>query len=212
MVQVAPPRCKFISASISCKLWVKRYAPPRYSTLNRLKIQRVKLNMHPWRNWQTRMVQVHIFERKCRFNSCRVHQTKIIRTLLRLEMGSDLSIISNILTLTAKSINTLFMRFESRQRAYTYTLCLDSCYILIISLILFFPLLFPLLIFPIAFLESLPEFAFSPQPEQINKAEIIIKASIFCELLFFIYFIFHSSVYYSCSTVFSAFYKECKNL
>jgi len=39
--------------------------------------------------------------------------------------GSDLSIISNILTLTAKSINTLFMRFESRQRVYTYTLCLD---------------------------------------------------------------------------------------
>ena len=32
--------------------------------------------MHPWRNWQTRMVQVHIFERKCRFNSCRVHHEK----------------------------------------------------------------------------------------------------------------------------------------
>ncbi len=73
MVQVAPPRCKFISVTISCKLWMKRYAPPRFSTLNRVKIQRKKLNMHPWRNWQTRMVQVHIFERKCRFNSCRVH-------------------------------------------------------------------------------------------------------------------------------------------
>ena len=36
-----------------------------------------KLNMHPWRNWQTRMVQVHIFERKCRFNSCRVHHEKL---------------------------------------------------------------------------------------------------------------------------------------
>lgn len=33
--------------------------------------------MHPWRNWQTRMVQVHIFERKCRFNSCRVHHKKL---------------------------------------------------------------------------------------------------------------------------------------
>lgn len=74
MVQVAPPRCKFISLTISCKLWIKHLAPPRFSPLNRVKIQREKLNMHPWRNWQTRMVQVHIFERKCRFNSCRVHQ------------------------------------------------------------------------------------------------------------------------------------------
>lgn len=77
MVQVAPLRCKFISASISCKLWIKHFAPPRFSTLNRVKIQREKLNMHPWRNWQTRMVQVHIFERKCRFNSCRVHHEKL---------------------------------------------------------------------------------------------------------------------------------------
>ncbi len=77
MVQVAPPRCKFISVHISCKLWIKRYAPPRFSTLNRVKIQREKFNMHPWRNWQTRMVQVHIFERKCRFNSCRVHHKKL---------------------------------------------------------------------------------------------------------------------------------------
>lgn len=77
MVQVAPPRCKFISVPISCKLWIKQYAPPRFSTLNRVKIQREKLNMHPWRNWQTRMVQVHIFERKCRFNSCRVHHKKL---------------------------------------------------------------------------------------------------------------------------------------
>ena len=76
MVQVAPLRCKFISVTISCKLWIKRYAPPRFSPLNRVKIQREKLNMHPWRNWQTRMVQVHIFERKCRFNSCRVHHEK----------------------------------------------------------------------------------------------------------------------------------------
>ena len=73
MVQFAPPRCKFISLTISCKLWIKHLAPPRFSPLNRVKIQREKLNMHPWRNWQTRMVQVHIFERKCRFNSCRVH-------------------------------------------------------------------------------------------------------------------------------------------
>ena len=73
MVHFAPPRCKFISLTISCKLWIKHLAPPRFSTLNRVKIQREKLNMHPWRNWQTRMVQVHIFERKCRFNSCRVH-------------------------------------------------------------------------------------------------------------------------------------------
>ena len=51
------------------------------------------------------------------FESLPARQTKIIRTLLRLETGSDLSIISNILTLTAKSINTLFMKFESRQRA-----------------------------------------------------------------------------------------------
>lgn len=76
MVQFVPPRCKFISLTISCKLWIKHLAPPRFSPLNRVKIQREKLNMHPWRNWQTRMVQVHIFERKCRFNSCRVHHEK----------------------------------------------------------------------------------------------------------------------------------------
>ena len=78
MVQFAPPRCKFISLTISCKLWIKYLAPPRFSPLNRVKIQREKLNMHPWRNWQTRMVQVHIFERKCRFNSCRVHHKSSI--------------------------------------------------------------------------------------------------------------------------------------
>lgn len=83
------------------------------------------IDMQVWRNWQTRMVQVHMKAISCRFKSCYLHQTKIIRTLNQSVKGSDLSIISNILTLTAKSINTLFMRFESRQRVYTYTLCLD---------------------------------------------------------------------------------------
>ena len=45
--------------------------------------------MHLWRNWQTRMVQVHIFERKCRFDSCQVHQTVQIRTLCQSAKGSD---------------------------------------------------------------------------------------------------------------------------
>ena len=32
--------------------------------------------MRVWRNWQTRMIQVHIFERKCRFNSCYPHHAQ----------------------------------------------------------------------------------------------------------------------------------------
>ena len=77
MVQVAPLRCKFISASISCKLWIKHLAPPRFSTLNRVKIQREKLNMRIWRNWQTRMVQVHMNANSCRFKSCYPHHEKL---------------------------------------------------------------------------------------------------------------------------------------
>lgn len=30
--------------------------------------------MHPWWNWQTRMVQVHVPSRAWRFESSRVHQ------------------------------------------------------------------------------------------------------------------------------------------
>ena len=36
-LQVTPPQCKFISGSISCKMWIKRYAPPRFA-LCRVKI------------------------------------------------------------------------------------------------------------------------------------------------------------------------------
>ena len=77
MVQVAPLRCKFISASISCKLWIKQFAPPRFLSLNRVKIQREKFNMRIWRNWQTRMVQVHVKAISCRFKSCYPHHEKL---------------------------------------------------------------------------------------------------------------------------------------
>lgn len=40
-------------------------------------------------------------------------------------MGSVLSFNLQIQTLIAKPIDIYFMKFESRQRAYTYTLCLD---------------------------------------------------------------------------------------
>ena len=35
-----------------------------------------KLNMRIWRNWQTRMVQVHVKAISCRFKSCYPHQKK----------------------------------------------------------------------------------------------------------------------------------------
>ena len=34
--------------------------------------------MREWRNWQTRMIQVHVYVRTCRFKSCFPHQTKTL--------------------------------------------------------------------------------------------------------------------------------------
>ena len=48
------------------------------------------LNMREWRNWQTRMIQVHVYVRTCRFKSCFPHQQQIIRTTYSSsEKGSD---------------------------------------------------------------------------------------------------------------------------
>lgn len=53
------------------------------------------IDMQVWRNWQTRMVQVHMKAISCRFKSCYLHQTKIIRTKSSLwETGSDYLFIS----------------------------------------------------------------------------------------------------------------------
>ena len=46
--------------------------------------------MREWRNWQTRMIQVHVLLRACRFKSCFPHQTNVIRIGCSLwAMGSD---------------------------------------------------------------------------------------------------------------------------
>ena len=51
--------------------------------------------LREWRNWQTRMIQVHVFVRTCRFKSCFPHQSNIIRTKSSLwETGSDYLFIS----------------------------------------------------------------------------------------------------------------------
>ena len=67
-----------------------------------LRIVTLVFNMQVWRNWQTRMVQVHMNASSCRFKSCYLHQTKIIRTLLQLEMGSDLFFFATIRILIKK--------------------------------------------------------------------------------------------------------------
>ena len=55
--------------------------------------------MQVWRNWQTRMVQVHVKAISWRFKSSYPHQTVEIRTLYQLVKGSDFYYISTILTL-----------------------------------------------------------------------------------------------------------------
>lgn len=35
-----------------------------------------QLKMQVWRNWQTRMVQVHMSASSCRFKSCHLHQVE----------------------------------------------------------------------------------------------------------------------------------------
>ena len=41
----------------------KSFSPPR------------RHHLREWRNWQTRMIQVHVFSRTCRFKSCFPHQS-----------------------------------------------------------------------------------------------------------------------------------------
>ena len=65
-----------------------------------------------WRNWQTRMVQVHVKAISCRFKSCYLHQATIIRTFSLLETGSDLSFSTLIRTLTVRLID-LFVRYKA---------------------------------------------------------------------------------------------------
>ncbi len=122
MVHVAPLRCKFISASISCKLWIKHLAPPRFSTLNRVKIQREKLNMRIWRNWQTRMVQVHVKAISCRFKSCYPHQESAKNFLRRF------SVLNAVLTqLDRVPFPKRGCRgFESRIRIFSSFRCSDK--------------------------------------------------------------------------------------
>ena len=41
-------------------------------------MQRLQLKMQVWRNWQTRMVQVHMSASSCRFKSCHLHQEFVL--------------------------------------------------------------------------------------------------------------------------------------
>ena len=47
-----------------------------YSSYNIKAVDSVIHFMRIWRNWQTRMVQVHVKAISCRFNSCYPHQKK----------------------------------------------------------------------------------------------------------------------------------------
>ena len=57
----------------------------REQTVNLLSLTSV-VRIHPcppcilreWRNWQTRMIQVHVYVRTCRFKSCFPHQNPLI--------------------------------------------------------------------------------------------------------------------------------------
>ena len=51
------------------------------------KIQRTKLNMRVWRNWQTRKIQVLVEATLYRFKSCYPHQNRKIRTLFPIGKG-----------------------------------------------------------------------------------------------------------------------------
>ena len=63
---------------------------------DRVKCTEKKLNMRIWRNWQTRMVQVHVKAISCRFKSCYPHHKKpdfiglfvILQTILQLSDAS----------------------------------------------------------------------------------------------------------------------------
>ena len=50
------------------------------------------INMRIWRNWQTRMVQVHVRATSCRFKSCYPHQKKTL-TLIKLRSFSTKSVL-----------------------------------------------------------------------------------------------------------------------
>ena len=67
--------------------------------------------MQVWRNWQTRMVQVHVKAISCRFKSCYLHQTVEIRTLYQLVKGSDFYYILAILILIANLYSIKALEF-----------------------------------------------------------------------------------------------------
>ena len=75
----------------SSTLWVKREthmgrfpSGQREQTVN-LPLLASVVRIHPcppylreWRNWQTRMIQVHVYVRTCRFKSCFPHRPEVV--------------------------------------------------------------------------------------------------------------------------------------
>lgn len=57
-------------------------------------MQRLQLKMQVWRNWQTRMVQVHMSASSCRFKSCHLHQEFVLLNELLLFL-QDLNLSSS---------------------------------------------------------------------------------------------------------------------
>ena len=51
-----------------------------------------------WRNWQTRMVQVHMSASSCRFKSCYLHQVKVRTQLPRQGKGFGLFLLEPVFT------------------------------------------------------------------------------------------------------------------
>ena len=79
----------FFGDGIFCGKVLDKPCPVCYNSARRMCSD--EKNMRVWRNWQTRMIQVHIEAIRWRFKSSYPHQTVQIRTLNQSVKGSDLS-------------------------------------------------------------------------------------------------------------------------
>ena len=61
------------------------------------------IHLQVWRNWQTRMVQVHVRATSCRFKSCYLHHVEAKFTLLRLFYAKSRPHVSLLLLFHKKS-------------------------------------------------------------------------------------------------------------
>nr|DAX99717.1 MAG TPA: hypothetical protein [Caudoviricetes sp.] len=62
-----------LRSGIICFLYCKPSSRPQFSIFN------FQFNKQVWRNWQTRMVQVHVKAISCRFKSCYLHHSFLPR-------------------------------------------------------------------------------------------------------------------------------------